>query len=291
NGGLAQCDGPSNFVNVDFGNLPSIQNAEAIENEMPLVVDGYRLRVDAGGEGRQRGGVGMEREIRLLGDEARYSVLSDRAVIPPFGILGAGSGAPYHLALRRGKRVMTFDTPGKVTGHPIRRDDVVIMASSGGGGYGDPLERDPESVRRDVEAGYVSAARARAGYGVVLTAQGAVNGAATAALRRRLAARRQYVPLRRNDRIDCYVGVKGRRRIVALSPKIARRLGLRADDLIEMVGRHPAPLRAWVRISKRAPAATLAMDEFGCRVLGCQSGDHVMIRKLAMPDLPRGFAG
>ena len=94
NGGLRDADGASTFVNVDFGNLPSIHNAESIENEMPLMIESCALRTDGGGAGQFRGGVGMVRRVRLLEAEAQYSVLSDRGVIPPWGILGAGSGLP-----------------------------------------------------------------------------------------------------------------------------------------------------------------------------------------------------
>ena len=176
NGGFAAADGSSAFANVDFGNIRTIQTAESIENEMPLLVERCELRADSGGEGAQRGGMGLHREIRVLGEEGSYSVLSDRAAIPPFGVGGGTSSHSYRVAVRRNGTENVFPTPGKVTGHPVRRDDVVIMESAGGGGYGDPLERDPESVRADVQAGFVSAERAREGYGVVLDAAGEVDG-------------------------------------------------------------------------------------------------------------------
>ncbi len=138
---------PAAFVNIDFGNLPSVHNVESIESEMPLLVEGCALREDGGGEGRRRGGVGMVRSVRLLGAEASYSVLSDRAVIPPFVWFGAGSGKPYHLSVETTGGTVEFDTPGKITGFGLHQDDVVVMRSSGGGGYGDPLERPVEQVR------------------------------------------------------------------------------------------------------------------------------------------------
>ena len=101
----------------------------------------------------------MVRRVRLLEAEARYSVLSDRGVIPPWGVLGAGGGLPYHLSIERDGQTFEFDTPGKVTGHPIVRGDVVVMRSSGGGGYGDPLTRDPHRVAEDVARGIVSIER------------------------------------------------------------------------------------------------------------------------------------
>ncbi|MGI9410371.1 MAG: hydantoinase B/oxoprolinase family protein, partial [Hyphomicrobiaceae bacterium] len=120
NGGLSDADGASTFVNVDFGNLPSIHNAESIENEMPLLIESCELRTDGGGPGQYRGGAGMIRKVRLLDKEAQYSVLSDRGVIPPWGMFGAGGGLPYHLSIERNGRSIEFDTPGKVTGHPIQ---------------------------------------------------------------------------------------------------------------------------------------------------------------------------
>ena len=113
NGGFAGGDGPSAFVNIDFGNLPSIHNVESIENEMPLLVESCALRIDGGGEGQQRGGVGMVRRIRVLDDEASYSVLSDRAVLPPWGVHGGASAAPYHLSIERGTETIDVRHAGQ----------------------------------------------------------------------------------------------------------------------------------------------------------------------------------
>ena len=79
NGGFLEDDGSSTFVNVDFGNIRSIYNVEALELAMPVRVVGCDLRTDSGGEGRTRGGLGMCREIRPLdGGDAVYSVLNRR---------------------------------------------------------------------------------------------------------------------------------------------------------------------------------------------------------------------
>ena len=288
NGGLVDVDGSSAFVNVDFGNLPSIHNVESIENEMPLIIESCELRIDGGGEGTFRGGVGMVRKVRLLGEEGSYSVLSDRAVIPPWGVLGGASGMPYHLSIARDGSVIEFDTPGKVTGYPVRKDDCVIMRSSGGGGYGDPLGRDPERVRADVAFGYVSAARARDGYGVVIGDDGAVDAAATRALRRDIAARRLQLEVVADDATQPYTGDKGRRRVAALSAGDAAALGVVNDDLIELLGRNPAPLRAWVRVAATA-AGTFPLDSFARKVLGVDHGQRIMLRKIGMPPLPNGM--
>ena len=290
NGGFAGADGSSAFANVDFGNIRTIQTAESIENEMPLLVERCDLRTDSGGEGTQRGGLGLHREIRLLGEEGSYSVLSDRAAIPPFGVGGGASSHPYRVAVRRNGAENVFPTPGKVTGHPVREGDVVIMESAGGGGYGDPLERDPEAVRADVLAGFVSAARAREGYGVVLDGSGEVDRKATAGARESARNGRFRLAVRA-DETDPYTGVRGRRRTVRLAPAAAERLGVTDDDLVEVLGAHPAPLRAWVRVDGTdAEADTLGLDEFGRRVLGVGEGDEVVLRRIDQPRPPGGMA-
>jgi N-methylhydantoinase B len=289
NGGFLAHDGSSAFVNVDFGNIRSIHNAESLENEMPLLVERSTLRPDSGGEGRTRGGLGMSRELRLLDGEARYSVLADRAVVPPFGVGGGGAAAPVRVSIVRDGTEHPFPTPGKVTNHAIVAGDVVVMRSAGGGGYGDPLERDPERVRADVAAGYVSRERARDGYGVALRADGTVDAAETTALRARLASARHRVALVADER-DPYTGVKGRHRLFRLSPALAARLALAAGDLVELRGRHPAPLRGWIRLDPTVPPDAIPLDAFGRAVLGTAPPDTVELRKLPTPPIPAGMA-
>jgi N-methylhydantoinase B len=289
NGGLRDADGASTFVNVDFGNLPSIHNAESIENEMPLMVESCELRTDGGGPGQFRGGVGMVRKIRLLVAEAQYSVLSDRAVIPPWGILGAGPGLPYHVSIERNGQTLEFDTPGKVTGHPIVRGDVVVMRSSGGGGYGGPLHRDPNRVAEDVARAVVSADAARDWYGVVIAGDGRPDMDATAGLRASLRAARFQLRVVADDDLDPYTGLKGRHRTLELTASDADRLGAAEDMLVEMFGSHPAPLRAWVRIGGTTDGA-VHMDAFGRKVLGVSNDDLIHIRPVETPTVPKGLA-
>jgi N-methylhydantoinase B len=279
NGGFREADGSSAFVNVDFGNIRSIQTAETLEAEMPLVVDASELRIDSGGAGAMRGGLGMRRVVRLAGDEATYSVLSDRAVIPPYGVGGGGAAAPVRVSIRANGAETALATPGKATGLVIRRESVVVMESAGGGGYGDPLARDPRLVAEDVLAGYVSPERARAAYGVALDAGGSVDERATADLRSRIAAAVPRLPVVA-DETPCYEGIRGRHRVLRLAPALAAEHALEADRLVELLGRHPAPLRAWVKLDERAPADALPLDEFGRRVLGVSPGERVRLRKL-----------
>jgi N-methylhydantoinase B len=230
----------------------------------------------------------MSREVRLVEGEARYSVLADRAVVPPFGVGGAHAASPVRVVIVRDGEEREFPTPGKVTNHVIVAGDLVVMRSAGGGGYGDPLERDPERVRADVDAGYVSRARAEERYGVVLAADGAVNAAETVSVRARLAAARCRLTVVADER-DPYEGAKGRHRVFRLAPSLAATLGLSAGDLAELRGRHPAPLRGWIRHDPDAPADALALDAFGRAVLGVNAGDTVELRRLEMPRIPGGM--
>jgi N-methylhydantoinase B len=164
------------------------------------------------------------------------------------------------------------------------------MQSAGGGGFGDPLTRDPDRVRRDVEAGYVSPERARDGYGVVLTATSEVDQAATRARRAELAAARRRLPVRVDER-DPYEGGRGKHRVLRLSPRLARELGVDAGDLVELLGRHPAPLRAWVKLDPEAQDAGIGLDSLARRILGVEPGDSVELRRLSMPAIPGGLVG
>jgi N-methylhydantoinase B len=289
NGGFRDGDGSNAWGNIDFGNVRTIQSAETLEAGMPLRIERSELRPDSGGEGRGRGGLGMRREVRVLYGEARYSALSDRAVVPPFGVGRARPAAPVKVSVVRDGREAEFATPGKVTGHPVSAGDTVVMLSAGGGGFGDPLARDPERVRQDVRAGYVSVERARDGYGVVLGADGAVDLAATAARRAELAARVRRFPVRADER-DPYEGVRGKHRTLRLGPAFAAELGVAAGDLVELWGRHPAPLRAWVRLDPEASSREMPLDPLGRRILGVAPGDPVELRALAMPPVPGGLA-
>jgi N-methylhydantoinase B len=289
NGAHRDDDGPSAWGNIDFGNVRTIQAAEALEGAMPLRVERSELRADSGGEGTTRGGLGFTRELKLLEGEARYSVLSDRAVIPPFGVGGAGPGAPVRVSVLRDGAPIDLAPPGKATGCAITAGDVVAMESAGGGGFGDPLARDPERVARDARAGYVSRERARAGYGVVLTPADGVDAAATVAERSRLAGARRRWPVGADER-DPYEGHRGKHRVLRIGPILARALAAEAGDLVELLGRHPAPLRAWVRVDPGAPDGQVPLDTLGRRILGVSPGESVEIRRLAMPTIPGGLA-
>ena len=143
-------------------NLP----IEAMESEFPMMADLLEYIPDSGGPGRFRGGVGVRKEYRMLVD-AFVATHSNRHTIPAKGLKGAGEGTGTRI-------VHNPDTEGAVElpregGFiPVAGQDVVTIVSGGGGGFGDPLERDPDLVLRDVRNGKVTPDGARRGYGVVV---------------------------------------------------------------------------------------------------------------------------
>ena len=290
NGAFAEDDGPSAIATIDWGDLVTVQSTEVIETRMPLLVESSRLAADSGGAGRTRGGLSMQRALRLLAPDGRYSLLSDGAVVPAFGVLGGLSGAPVGAWIDRQGAVEDFDTPGKVAGHPLERGNIVMIRSAGGGGYGDPLERDAERVAHDVGEGYVSAAAARELYGLVLDGAGGVDAAATADLRRRLRAARVRLATRLDG--DAFeAGAVSRRRICRLNPVDASRAGITEDDLVELDAERAAPLRAWARFDGSVQAGIVPIDERGLSILKVAEGEPLVLRRIAASVRPRvGFA-
>ena len=157
---------------------------EVIEQTYPLRIERYGMVPDSGGPGRHRGGLGLTRAYRLLTDEAVLSVRTDKRDYPPHGLFGGRPGGPaLNVVESDGESTelpMLMTEPYTMTGGQVFRH---VM--SGGGGYGDPLEREPSQVREDVIDGLVSAAQAEAAYGVSLgpSPDFKVDGAATERLR------------------------------------------------------------------------------------------------------------
>lgn len=287
NGAFLEDDGPNVMAPIDWGDLVTVQSSEVIEMRMPLMVERSGVSMDSGGAGTTRGGLSMERTIRVLAPEARYSLLSDGAVVPAFGVFGGRAGCPVGAWTERDGLVEDFDTPGKVAGHLVEAGGAVIIRSAGGGGYGDPLGRDPARVADDVREGYVSAGAARDLYGVALDAAGRVDGVATAALRRRvLAGRFRFTAVRSEDCFEA--GRVSRRRICRLNPADAAAADLIEDDVVEFDSRRAAALRAWLRIDPAVAAGTLPLDERGLAILKLAAGERVELRRIVTKTRPQG---
>ena len=143
--------------------------AEDIESHYPLRVERYELREDAAGPGKWRGGVGSIREISFL-EEGRFCLEGDGHRFAPWGIFGGQKGTPGDLILNYGADDEEH-LPSKIPDWRTTVGNTVRTVSPCGGGYGDPLERDPQRVLDDVLDGIVSEDNAREQYGVVLSGE------------------------------------------------------------------------------------------------------------------------
>jgi N-methylhydantoinase B len=167
------------------------QPAEFTETRFPLLVEKLALRIDSGGAGKRRGGLGYEKHYRALAD-CRTIVTADRVRLGCYGVNGGKAGEPFCVTVDFEGEARELG--GLVDGEPVLRGQIVRVVTTGGGGWGDPFEREPALVLADVVEGRVSVDRARDDYGVVLagagTADVAVDEAATAERRATLRAQR-----------------------------------------------------------------------------------------------------
>src|SRR4051812_29429514 len=183
-GGRYYADGEDTIhVVPDSRNLPT----EFTESRFPFRVERLGLAVDSGGPGEFRGGLGYEKHIRMLSD-AHFMSIADRSILACWGVKGGRAGQPFSVVIDPGgpdERAVD----ALADAEPVRAGEVIRIRTTGGGGWGDPLDRAPAAVLRDVRWGKVSAGAARGDYGVVLTGFGedvAVDGDATARLREQL---------------------------------------------------------------------------------------------------------
>ncbi len=139
---------------------------EALETYLPMMFGSYMLRPDSGGPGEWRGGCGIERSWTLEAPNATLSILAERTKIPPWGLKGGGYGALGEYILRR-KDGSVERLPSKCTVY-LEEGESLIIRTPGGGGYGDPLKRNPELVLNDVLNGLVSLEAAVRDYGVTI---------------------------------------------------------------------------------------------------------------------------
>jgi N-methylhydantoinase B len=279
NGAFKEDDGPSAMASIDWGDLVTVQSTEVIETRMPLLVDSSLLATDSGGAGTTRGGLSMQRALRLLVDGGRYSLLSDGALLPAFGVLGGRSGLPVGAWTEREGTAEQFDTPGKIAGHPVSKGTRIVIRSAGGGGYGDPLERDAERVALDVREGYVSLKTAADIYGVLVQSSGDADLSRTIARRDEVRASRRML-LTVPDAHVFEPGPVSRRRICRLNPADAKKFDLSQDAIVELDAYRAAPLRAWIRYDEAVTAGTVPFDAQGLAMLKVAAGDPIEVRHL-----------
>jgi N-methylhydantoinase B len=167
-GAVAAHDGNSSEWHL-MGNSKN-ESMEAWEARYPVEFLGYRLVPDSGGAGRFRGGLGTERRLRML-TRTRVSGISDHHRTGARGITGGQPGLPNRFLIERAgvtqpiEELYDLPSPSKFSNLELWPGDVFVSVQGGGGGYGEPAERDPASLAEDLADGYVSDAGAAA-YGL-----------------------------------------------------------------------------------------------------------------------------
>jgi N-methylhydantoinase B len=272
-GGFDGGDGSNTVRAWTESDMTTLQPIEAIEQLYPVRVERTALREDSGGPGQWRGGLGLTRAVRIQTSGTKLSVLAEKAVLPPFGVCGGEAGARNRFwILRDGEPVAPSPLPGKVSAFPIEPDDIVMMESSGGGGFGDPLDRDLALVAADVAEGYVTRPAAATIYGVVWSGE-TIDGAATSRRRSELHRARLRVRVHPSRDLDAERG-----RMLRLDEETARALGAGAGAIVELVNPRGAPLRAWVVSLVPGNGHRVEVGVSALRMLTLPDGAEVDIR-------------
>jgi len=193
-GGRPFEDGESGTVSVCQGDVRN-GSIEGIELKCPVLVESRALRTDSGGAGKYRGGLGIDMRVRNLVEGKWNFELVKRNQCPPWGLWG-GEAGEYGMYLLREPAEREFSAARGVH-RPVPVGSEVIVRTGGGGGWGDPLERDPNAVRADVREEFVSTQAASDRYGVVLREDLSIDHPATERARAELRSTREQV--RRDD--------------------------------------------------------------------------------------------
>ena len=166
-GGNPESDGLNHSNNpISTATIPPV---EILESLYPVMFTQWALRPDSGGPGLRRGGLGAIYEIEVLAEGgADVFLIGERGKFPPFGVNGGGPAALNRFTYDTDDGAKTPALVSKITDVKIRRGQKVRLETPGGGGCGDPAERDPALVARDVRLGYVTREAARRDYKVVL---------------------------------------------------------------------------------------------------------------------------
>ncbi len=280
-GAFQGSDGNHALRTFNEGDFSAIQSVEAIEQKYPLRVERCALRADSCGDGAWRGGLGMIRTVRIVSDIAVLSLASEKHVVPPFGLFGGTSAWPISTYVQRdGRMIMDWPVPGKVGSYPLKRGDLFVVETNGGGGYGDPLDRDPQRVIADVAMGYITPRKAEEIYGVVLLKE-RLDAAASSERRRELRVSRLRLALTECNVADdssyfprCW-----------LHPATAERLGVTSGDLVELLApdEATAPLRLAATPDPAVRQDALCMPASLRSFYALQCGNSYALRRLDQP--------
>lgn len=148
-----------NHVNGDFKNMP----IEVFETNMPLRINKYELRKDSGGAGYNRGGLGVIREYEALTDDINLYLWFERSETPAWGLFDGHSGAGPEVTIKSKNNKETSHL--KVNKKLLKLGDKVVVKTGGGGGFGNPQNRERSKIKSDIENGYISEEQAKHLYG------------------------------------------------------------------------------------------------------------------------------
>ena len=177
-GGRPYSDGIDAFC---FNNRLKNAPIEFVETVYPVRVEQYSLYAGSSGPGKYRGGYGLMRAIRTL-RPARLTFLDERQRTQPWGLQGGGAAVANDAYVERKDGSLEM-LPGKFDHLAMAPGDMFVMRTGGGGGWGDPFEREVERVHRDVVVGLLTREQAYERYGVVVTESGELDEAATEQIR------------------------------------------------------------------------------------------------------------
>ena len=166
-GGNAEGDGLSNGCStIGISKAPPV---EIMEQAFPVLYHHYALHEGSAGAGRMRGGFGLDYELELRNGSARASFVMDHGRFGPQGVLGGKDGGVNRVVVHRGGEAYVPEHLSKEQDIELAPGDRVHVATPGGGGYGNPLERPPQAVLEDVRLGRYSVAEAETLFGVVIS--------------------------------------------------------------------------------------------------------------------------
>lgn len=267
-GARATKDGIDGMINY-LGNV-SNQPVEVCENVLPFRFLKYKLREDSGGPGKFRGGLGEEVEIEPMFDEdITLSVFSERVQVTPFGIFGGMSaeGAEYIIERANGnKEHINY----KTSLMQFKKGDILKVLTPGGGGYGDPLERDFKKVLEDYIDGKISLETAGEQYGVVIDEESSkVKEKETDRLRDKI----------RNSRLNLIIKetIEDERKIIL--PKTYKNKGFKEGDLVEIL-QGVIPLRGWLGFDNNLGENEIIVPKLFTNILKAKKGDKVILRRV-----------
>jgi hypothetical protein len=262
-------DGESALINY-MGNCSS-QPIEVWESMFPFRVREYRLRPRSAGRGFRRGGFGLELAYEAIADNIEVSVFTERQRFAPAGRNGGGPGAAGSYWMEVEGRVGQLPILTKATSMWMQRGDVLVLRTGGGGGYGDPRQREPERVAEDVRQGLISAEDAETDYGVIIGDDGVTDLQATAELRARMEPAGKTVKVTKVAPVDA--GPQGCGVTLALGVDQAGAMTLAPDDIALA---STADQGVYVRIVE-GQEGEVVLGDVAAVCLGAQAGDFVRL--------------